>query len=52
MAAGAGHGSLTIGGRKVPLTPGAGNDDLDAIDPRFQLAPSGDVRVREVAVVV
>ena len=43
-------GALTIGGRKVPLTAGAGNDDLAASNPLFILAASGDVRVHEVAV--
>ena len=43
-------GSLTIGGRKVPLTTGAGNDDLTASNPLFILSASGDVRVHEVAV--
>jgi hypothetical protein len=44
-------GSLTIGGRKVSLTAGSGNDDLAASDPLLILAASGDVRVHEVAVV-
>ena len=43
-------GSLTIGGRKVPLTPGPGNDDLTAGNPLLILAASGDVRVHETAV--
>lgn len=43
-------GSLTIGGRKIPLTAGAGNDDLTASNPLFILAASGDVRVHETAV--
>jgi hypothetical protein len=43
-------GSLTIGGRKVSLTAGSGNDDLTASDPLLILAASGDVRVHEVAV--
>jgi hypothetical protein len=41
-------GSLTVGGRKVLLTPGFANDDLS--NPALIVAASGDVRVREVAV--
>lgn len=36
--------------QSLPLTAGAGNDDLTASDPLFILATSGDVRVHEVAV--
>ena len=43
-------GSLTIGGRKVPLLAGAGNDDLTASNPLLLLAASGDVRAHEAAV--
>ncbi len=43
-------GSLMIGGRKVLLTTGPGNDDLTAGDPLLLLAASGDVRVHETAV--
>ncbi len=45
-------GSFSVGGTKLKLTPGVGNDNASAGDPRFLLGPTGDVRLHEVAPVV
>ena len=39
--------SVVVQGVSVPMTPGASND-TSATDPSFQIAPTGDVRVKEV----
>jgi hypothetical protein len=40
-----------VNGVSLPLTPGPGNDDPLANDPLFLLASTGDIRLREFAVV-
>ena len=42
-------GALKIGAVSYALTPGRANDDLTATDPGFLIGPTGDFRIREVA---
>jgi hypothetical protein len=41
-------GAFRVGGRRLALAKGAGNDDPAAADPEFLLGADGDVRVREL----